>query len=188
MNIACAVLAAGASRRLGAPKQLLPLRGRPLIAHIVEAACASVAAQVAVVLGAHADEIAPAFAGTRAQSLHNPRWPSGMASSLHTAVYWAQRSGAEALLLCACDQPLLTSAHLDALCALQRTAASLYRDALGVPALVEARHFERLLAIEGDRGAAPLLRSGIEVAAVPWPDGALDLDTAEDVARFNSRA
>lgn len=188
MKIACAVLAAGASVRLGRPKQLLELGGRPLIARIVDAACNSAADHVAVVLGANAQQIAATFQDTRALVLHNPRWASGMASSLHTAVYWAQREQADALLLCACDQPYLSSAHLNALCREQRTAASFYGDTFGVPALIEASYFEQLLTIEGDRGAAPVLRSAIGVVAVPWPEGAFDLDTEEDVASFNSRA
>jgi CTP:molybdopterin cytidylyltransferase MocA len=70
----------------------------------------------------------------------------------------------------------------------RRSIASRYSDALGVPALIVEHHFDRLLAIEGDRGAAPLLRSGIEVGAVDWPEGAIDLDTAGDVARFAAAA
>jgi molybdenum cofactor cytidylyltransferase len=64
------------------------------------------------------------------------------------------------------------------------TVASHYNGAPGVPALIEARYFQRLLKIAGDRGAGALLRSGIGVRSVDWPEGAIDLDTPEDVARF----
>lgn len=184
MKIACAVLAAGGSTRMGQPKQLLSVEGEPLIARVLRATKSL--ADVAVVLGANAQEIAGAIPD--AHILHNPRWSEGMATSLHTAVYWAQRLQADGLLLCTCDQPLLSRAHLERLTQAATTAASRYNGALGVPALIEARYFERLLQIEGDRGAAPLLRSGIEVRAIDWPDGAVDLDTPEDLARFNSRA
>ncbi len=187
MKIACAVLAGGASTRMGRPKQLLELQGAPLLARVLDAA--AFLPDVAVVLGANAHEIANAIAG--AHILHNPRWAEGMSTSLHTAVYWAQRLRAEGLLLCTCDQVLLDRAHLQRLVReferTRTTVASLYEDAAGVPALIAAQHFERLLAIEGDRGAGPLLRSGIELITIAWPEGAVDLDTPEDLARFNSR-
>jgi molybdenum cofactor cytidylyltransferase len=184
MKIVCAVLAAGASTRMGEPKQLLAIEGEPLIRRVLRAT--AFLPDVAVVLGASAQEISAAIPD--ANVLHNPRWSEGMATSLHTAVYWAQRLQAEGLLLCTCDQPLLSRAHLERLTQGRTTTASRYDGALGVPALIEAAHYERLLQLRGDRGAAPLLRSGIHVTAVDWPEGAIDLDTPEDVARFSSRA
>ncbi|HEX5656783.1 MAG TPA: nucleotidyltransferase family protein [Polyangiales bacterium] len=184
MKIACAVLAAGGSTRMGQPKQLLALHGQPLIVRVLEATAGL--AHVAVVLGANAQAISAAIPDVHI--LPNPRWSEGMATSLHTAVYWAQRLGVDALLVCTCDQPLLSRAHLEQLALTGTTAASRYNGALGVPALIEAHHFAQLLRIEGDRGAASLLRSGIAVTAIDWPDGAVDLDTPEDVERINSRA
>lgn len=190
MSIVCAVLAAGQSARLGTPKQLLMLDGEPLVRRTVRAACATECEQVAVVLGAQADAVSAALGPCRATALTNEAWSSGMASSMHVAVRWAAGVQAEALVLCVCDQPSLSAAHLTSLIAAyrseRRSIASRYNGALGVPALLTAQHFERLLSIEGDRGAAPLLRSGIDVGAVDWPEGAIDLDTADDVARFGA--
>lgn len=191
LRVVCAVLAAGGSTRLGAPKQLLTLDGEPLIRRAVEAACGSPSEQVAVVLGAHAAAVSRALGVSRAIALENPGWSrGGMASSMHVAVHWAARLHADALLLCVCDQPYLTASHLarlvDACTRERRSIASRYGDALGVPAVIEAQHFARLLSIVGDRGAAPLLRSGIDVGAVDWPEGAIDLDSALDVARFRA--
>ena len=184
MKIACAVLAAGGSTRMGSPKQLLALDGQPLIARVLCAA--AFLSDVAVVLGAHAQEIARAVEGHHI--LHNPRWSLGMGTSVHTAVHWAQQLDADGLLLCTCDQVLISRAHLERLVeAFTRTGttvASHYSGAPGVPALIEARYFERLLQIQGDRGAGPLLRSGIGLTSIDWPEGAVDLDTPEDVARF----
>jgi molybdenum cofactor cytidylyltransferase len=188
LKLACAVLAAGASTRMGEPKQLLVLGGRPLIARVL--AATTFLPDVAVVLGAHAQRVAAAIEG--AHVLHNPRWQEGMSSSLHTAVHWAERLRADGLLLCTCDQALLERAHLERLANEFTRAgvsvASRYQGKLGVPALLAAKHFERLLQTEGDRGAAPVLRGDPDVIAIDWPDGAVDLDTPEDLARFNSRA
>jgi molybdenum cofactor cytidylyltransferase len=193
LSIVCVVLAAGDSTRLGTPKQLLSLHDEPLVRRAVQAACATSCEHVAVVLGAHAAEVSSALGVCRAHRLYNPAWASGgMSSSMHAAVHWATHTKADALLLCVCDQPHLGAAHLTALITAyareRRSIASRYQGALGVPALIEARYFDRLLAIVGDRGAAPLLRSGIEVGALDWPDGAVDLDTELDVARFRADA
>ena len=62
-HFGCVLLAAGASKRMGQPKQLLPIAGRPLVAHVAAAALASPAWPVVVVLGADAEKIKPLLAG-----------------------------------------------------------------------------------------------------------------------------
>ncbi|MDB4975688.1 MAG: xdh [Myxococcaceae bacterium] len=190
-EVACAVLAAGGSTRMGRPKQLLELDGQPLIRQVVSIACASRCARVAVVLGADAKTIAAAIGPTCAVVLKNHRWAEGMATSLHTAVRWARESAAQALLVTACDQPHLTVQHLDALLDTyhreQRSVASAYGDTLGIPAVLASSAFDPLLAIEGDRGAASVLRRDPNVARVAWPEGAIDLDTPLDLLRFLAR-
>jgi molybdenum cofactor cytidylyltransferase len=191
MNVVCAILAAGASTRMGTPKQLLEIAGRPLLARIVEACCASRCSEVAVVLGAAATSIATAYQHTRAQTLHNPQWAQGLSTSLHCAVSWAQRREAAGLLVCACDQPLLSSARIEALCAAfvgsGRSVASSYGGTRGVPAILSATMFARALRIEGDRGAGALLRAEPGLLEVPWPEGEIDLDTPEQVHAFRLR-
>lgn len=190
-RIVCAVLAAGRSSRLGHPKQLLSVAGRPLVRHVLEQACATRCEQVAVVLGAERAAVAAAVADLSVTALENEAWESGLASSLHVAVRWARSVGADALLVCVCDQPHVDRAHLDGLCAsyvrTQRPVASAYAGTLGVPALFGSDAFERLLALSGDRGAGSLLRSDPRVLAVDWPAGQIDLDTPEDVARLGGR-
>jgi len=193
VTVACGVLAAGRSLRLGQPKQLLSVAGRPLIQHVVSVACASRCDHVGVVLGAHEEQVAAAIGTSRAQYLHNPAFETGgLASSMHVAVHWARGIGANALLLCVCDQPHLDTELLDRLVDAyqreKRSIASRYADTLGVPALIEAQHFDHLLSITGDRGAAPLLRSGIALGTVDWPEGAVDLDTTLDLARFEGQS
>lgn len=185
--IGAAVLAAGASRRLGRPKQLVRHRGGPLVRTITAEACASHADRVAVVVGAHARDVASAVAGLPIAVEANWLWPEGIASSVRCAVAWAIRSRCDALCLLACDQPHLTAAHVDRLLSAFRTlgsvtpVASAYGCALGIPAVFSADSFHSLLGLAGDRGAVSLLAAR-GVGAVDWPDGLLDIDEPADLA------
>lgn len=193
--IACAVLAAGASRRLGAPKQLLEWRGRPLVAHAVEAA--RVVGPVAVVVGAAREAVERALerdarervvedepVGARTCLLPNDAWAEGVASSVRVAAAWARSLGANALVLHLVDQPHLEGAHLARLAAEHRAGAPLvgtsYAGVIGAPALFARAFYDRLEALTGDRGGAAILRAHAETRAVPAPEGALDVDTPAD--------
>ncbi len=183
--IVAAVLAAGASMRLGRPKQLIALDGEPLVRRAARLARASSCTEVAVVLGAHADAIAPTLDGLGVEVLENPLWPEGMGSSVRAAVGWALAECAQALLLVVCDQPRLTTAHLDALIAHRGRVGSSYLGVVGVPALFPAVDFPALAMVRGDRGARTLLAGA---ASIDWPDGAIDVDTDDDLAKLTDRS
>ncbi len=181
--IGAAVLAAGASRRLGRPKQLLGYRGTTLLRAVAGEICESRCDRVAVVLGAHAGWIAPTLAGLPVAQVANVLWSEGIASSIRCAAGWAMRAACDALVLAVCDQPRLTAAHVDALIAAHHetggAVASCYGDRPGVPAIFPARDYPRLCALTGDEGARRLLRAAHQV---DWPDGAHDVDTPGDGA------
>src|SRR5665213_1410174 len=86
MRFGCVVLAAGASTLMGTPKQLLEFEGRALVVRAAEAALASPAWPVVVVLGAHAETIRPALARLPVLVVENPAWSEGMASSIRAGV------------------------------------------------------------------------------------------------------
>lgn len=182
-RVAGLVLAAGGSRRLGRPKQLLGYRGTTLLRVITGEICESCCDRVAVVLGAHAGSIAPTLDGLPVAQLANVLWSEGIASSIRCAAGWAIQAACDALVLAVCDQPRLTAAHVDALIGAHRetggAVASRYGDRPGVPAIFPARDYPRLCALTGDEGARRLLRG---VHHVDWPDGAHDVDTPEDGA------
>lgn len=189
-GVVCAVLAAGASRRLGQPKQLVLHEGQPLLRRTVEVARRSSCTRVAVVLGAEADGIAPMLATLDVDLVMSPGWREGLSSSIRAAVAWARSRQAIALLLTVGDQLDLTSGHLDDLViasgAASRTVASAYDGILGAPALFPATRFAELTALTGDHGARSLLRHHDDVVSVPWPAGNADLDTPADLQRLRS--
>ena len=190
-----AILAAGASTRMGSLKQLLALEGTPLLVRAVEAALASPAWPVVVVLGAEAEKLRATLARYPVIVTENPAWSEGMASSIRAGITTLQQfsRGLDAALIALCDQPAFSPATIDALVATQRATgssivAARYSGRHGAPALFLREHFPTLAALTGEEGARELLNGPTaRVATVDLPDLAFDLDTPGDVARYQRR-
>ena len=191
-RIGAVVLAAGASARLGFPKQLIVHEGEPLVRRIALAAVEAGADPVVVVLGASADTIAPALEGLApVRVIVNHEWTRGLASSLAagiTSVFADDRR--EAVLVTLADQPLVDAAALKRLMAAfdaeHRIVASAYDDTIGVPAVFAREHAAELMRLSGDTGAGRWLRDRVaEVTPIPLRGAGLDIDTAADVAGLN---
>ena len=188
---AAVVLAAGRSRRFGAPKQLLRIEGETLVQRAVDAARATAPEDVIVVVDREAQAIRDALAGQAV------RWvecaDDHMAASLRAGVSALDACIGAALIVLA-DQPALTTRHLCSLveawrAAPERAAASAYAGTLGVPAVLPAAWFARLAEqADGDEGARALLRDArADVIALEAADLALDIDTPADFERWLAR-
>jgi len=194
LHPAIILLAAGQSRRLGRPKQLLERAGESLLTKTVNAALGIDGVPVVVVLGAHAERMMPLLIDPRLTVVQNPDWPEGMASSVRWGLTVTRNRfpDTDGMLVIVCDQPGLDTLALQRLIELQRNtglpaAAASYAGRLGTPAIFHARLFADLMKLSGDRGARQLLQDlGPEVAALPFEEGALDIDTEEDYQRWIS--
>lgn len=190
MEIAVIILAAGGSSRLGKPKQLLPFHGGSLLRRAAEAAVGSHADHCTVVLGNEAECCGAEIANLPVRLETNPHWREGLASSIRVGIHAVRRHhpDLDAVILAPCDQPFLTSAVLNSLMQIHLSTAagivaSSYAETLGVPALFCAAWFQRLSELQGDRGAKSLFdTAGPDLITVPFPQGATDVDTAEDYA------
>ena len=187
------VLAAGASRRLGEPKQLLRVDGESLVHRALRFGLATDPAQALLVLGAGAGEVRAEVADLPVTPLVCDHWQAGLGASLAAGVKALGKDIAGALVVL-CDQPALDGAHLQALVAAWRkdpaqAAASAYAGVLGVPALLPRAWFEELASGRDDRGARELLRRHAQqVSAVPAPDLAHDLDTPAQREDWRARS
>lgn len=184
MNIAAVILAAGESKRLGQPKQLVRLQDEALVDRAVRAAREASVDQIVVVLGASDDEIRRQ-AKLEATVVTNQDWNSGMASSIHCGLDRLTPE-MDAVILLNCDQPAVNATHLKSLVdALDKStiAASTYADRIGTPAAFLREHFQALKSLRGDRGAREILL-GDDVAKIPLPDGEFDIDTPADLERL----
>jgi molybdenum cofactor cytidylyltransferase len=179
--IAAVVLAAGASTRLGEPKQLVMLGNETLLERAVRTAREARCTPIVVVLGAGYVEILADSSLGDAVAVINDEWEEGMASSIRLGVrtlgFIAKE--AEGVVLMTCDQPAVTPAHLTLLMRRQEVKASRYAERNGVPAYFPKRYFKQLAELTGDAGARALL---VPAAAEELAYGELDIDTAEDLA------
>ena len=107
LRVGAVILAAGASVRLGRPKQLLEIDGQPLVVRAAEAALGAGAAPVVVVLGANAEQIRPVLRGVDVGLVLNQDWNDGMASSVRAGLHALGQITLrlDAVLLAVCDQP-----------------------------------------------------------------------------------
>lgn len=180
MRIAGLVLAAGASARMGRPKQLLCWAGRPLVQHVLDAAAAGGLEELVVVLGHAAGDIAAALAPPRGTRLVvNPDHASGQSSSL-VAGLSAMDEGVHAALVLLADQPQVRADAIRALMAShgdgRPIARCAYRGRPGHPVLLGREVWPELRALRGDEGARGILAAhpervaDVEVGGDPPPD------------------
>lgn len=188
------ILAAGASTRMGTPKQLLAYRGCTLIRHMAEVAIASVCQPIAIVLGANAERIKPEISQLPIQIVENQQWEEGMSVSIRVGLeaLLAVNQNLEAVAIALCDQPFVSSQTLNQLVEAYHLTgkpiiASEYSGTLGVPALFSRILFSELMTLKSTEGAKKLMNKHIhEVFSVPFPEGAIDIDTPNDYEQLQN--
>jgi molybdenum cofactor cytidylyltransferase len=193
--IAGVVLAAGSSRRMGQPKQLLPLRGRPVLQHVLDACAASRLGEIVVVLGHEAGAIRAAIVlPERARVVVNARHAEGQGGSLACGL-GAIGDDAVAAAVVLGDQPdvdtVLIDGVLDAFRAGADTAVRpVWRggdgsEVPGHPVVLARSAWSELVALAADAGARELFRRHPQwVRTVPMAGAPpSDIDDADDYRR-----
>ncbi|MFO1143461.1 MAG: nucleotidyltransferase family protein [Amaricoccus sp.] len=186
-HVAAIVLAAGAGRRMrGSDKLLEPVAGRPVLRAVAEAALASRAAEVVVVLPRGATARRAALGGLPVCLVEAADPAEGMAASLRVGLA-AVEARADAIVVLLADMPEVDAAAIDRVIAAFDPAAGAEicradseAGVPGHPVLFGSRHFPALSALTGDRGARALLRDlAVVEVATPGQGAIVDLDTPE---------
>lgn len=180
------LLAAGAGRRMGRVKQLLPWGEKKLLTHVL-AEVLSLGQPTYLVLGAHAEEIRAELPEGPYTVVLNDRWEEGMGGSIAAGVAAIpDQDSPEQILVCLGDQPFVTKAYLQQLMmadpALIRATA--YGQRAGVPAVFPVRYRTKLGQLTGDAGARNLLREESALLRFSAETAIIDLDTPEDYQRY----
>lgn len=182
------ILAAGASTRMGTPKQLLLYQGRSLVRYITEIAIASVCQPVIVVLGAHSEQIRLHINHLPVSVVENLDWANGMGSSISSGMQFLHNlpQNIEAVVIVLCDQPFLSTQLINQLVdAYHSTKKTMivceYAETLGVPALFDKIFFSELAELQGNTGAKKIIHHHLtEVFTIPFAQGSIDIDTPKD--------
>ena len=192
-RVAALILAAGASSRLGRPKQLLDWGGRALVRLAAETALAARLDPIVVVVGGAQAEVEAALADLPLRIVANPDYAAGQSTSLRAGIA-ALDPSADAVVVLLGDQPFVTAAIVGRLVAEWQASqapivAPVYAGQRGNPVLFARAMFPELLAIQGDQGARAVLAadpSRIHPVAFDDPRPLADIDTLEDYERLLS--
>jgi molybdenum cofactor cytidylyltransferase len=190
LRVSGVILAAGFSRRLGRPKQLLELGGKPLLQWAIDAALAAGLSEVLVVLGESAAAILEHVDLGTARLVINPDAIDGQSTSIMAGVAVANPERVGTLFMLG-DQPDISAADLDLV--LQKfegtpdeIVIASWQGERRSPVVFGRSYDGELLRLRGDTGARPILRAHSEqVVAVefdrPVP---IDIDTEADYQRL----
>ncbi len=193
MSVAAIILAAGASRRLGQPKQLLRFQAETLLGRAIRLAHEAGASPVFVVLGANFAAISSRSTFDHEILVLNDRWEQGIATSIHAGLdaLGEKAISPSGVLLMTCDQPRLTAEHLRILFdeftkhPEPVIAASTYTGIQGTPAIFPRLTFPDLAKLCGDQGARKLLtHPPCPVISFDFIGGEIDIDLPADISHL----
>lgn len=193
--ISAIVLAAGLSTRMGRPKLLLHVKGKPILQNVLEALSHAGVDEVVVVLGAEAVEIRKRVRFARERVVVNSAYAEGMSSSLKLGLMEVS-SDSEAAVIVLGDQPFLSPSTVDKVVEAYRASGApivvpTQGGVRGNPVLFAKSLFPEVMRISGDAGGKSVVgRHRGRVLEVPVEDAGVlfDIDTPSDYDRASSGA
>ncbi len=195
MNTAIIILAAGASSRMGAPKQLLLVDGKTLIKRICDTAMDTPCHPIVAVLGANRNLIRKETERMPITVIDNPQWENGMSSSIKMGLAGAYMTekAIEAAIFLTVDMPYVSVELINKMIEKAESdekieiVACKYDGQIGIPVLFKRSLFTNLLELTGDEGAKKVVMKNKEKTAfIDFPEGKLDLDTIDEYRNFVS--
>lgn len=191
-KIGLVLLAAGGSRRLGQPKQLVSFKGKCLLQHAIDCTDEILFESKVMILGANAEMIKQKVDPKSFHICINDHWERGMAGSLWLGVDRLLHlcTDLNAIVIMVSDQPFISKELLMEMVGLYKSESSIvvcqYQGVKGVPALFAAKYFDELSRLSGDQGARKIIREYEDIlTVVKFDQGDFDIDTIEDLKQLN---
>ena len=193
------ILAAGASTRLGQPKQLLRLKDKYLLEWVLDAALTSMLSRIILVLGYAHQKIMKALEEklqhTKLQIEINPDYQKGQSQSLQVGLTRVLDAFPAVMFLLA-DQPLVDAATINYLLkkfwsSKKDICVPTFRGTRGNPTIFSQKFYKQIMEIKGDIGARQIMNSHPErVLEIEIKNPLLfaDVDTPEDFAKIDKLA
>lgn len=186
-GVSAVVLAAGASRRMGTPKQLLRISGETILERTLNNVRASEVAEIVLVLGHAAESVEKEISTEQIRVVRNQDYQQGMGTSLRTGLA-AVSADASAAVIVLADQPFVRPETLNRLIACHQESKSqiiipMYQGFRGNPVLLDLSVFEEVKDLNGDVGCRAIFgdhTAGIRKLPVDDAGILLDIDSRSD--------
>lgn len=183
------IMAAGASRRLGQPKQLVEYQGQTLIRKISQEAINADIGNVTVVTGYDHKTIEKEIQNKGVDVYYNEEWEEGLGASIRNGLkhILQEKPETNAVLLTMVDQPYVDGTHLKKLAnaydpSRPMIIASAYSSTFGVPVLFDSKYFDMMKELKGDEGGKKIFVNYLrDIVEIPFIEGAIDIDEKEDL-------
>ncbi len=187
-KIAVLILAAGESKRMGMPKQLLSWGSTTLLGHAINEAKDISSGNLFVVLGANFEQIEKEITTSSVTILNNKHWKMGLGSSIASGLQYILKleKTFDGVLLLLADQPLIKASYLRKILqefqiSENQIIASSYEKGVGVPALFDASYFNLLSGLDKNNGAKYIIEQyNAYVTKIEALDMLTDIDTPEN--------
>ena len=187
MKIAALILAAGAASRFGSTKQLVDIKGKPMLQHCIDSATTVLPDSVYTVLGNQYEMITASISDSRI--ILNADWQKGLGYSIAAGVS-ALKDKYQGILILLADQPTIRHYHLTQLIQLfsgDNTVCSYYSGNRGVPAIFPKSKYDDLMALQGDCGAKHILQTmDDQLQTLPLAEASIDIDRPEDLEAYSA--
>lgn len=186
-RVGAIILAAGMSKRMGQPKLLMSLKGKPLFRYPLEQAIRNQLNPICLIGGQHMQAFQAETDDLQVvEYIHNPNFEKGMSSSLKLGIEnMIERSDATFIFLA--DQPFVPDLVVQTLIEHFRLGTRIvrpqYKGNLGHPILIDKSLYDEFLRLEGDQGGKEIIKKyKSETSILSFEDSiwGMDIDTAED--------
>ena len=193
MNVGIVILAAGASSRMGFPKQTLPIFGTSMLKHLILEVFETPCFPITVVVGANKAKVVPELKDMPVNVIDNKAWEEGMGGSIKMGLIgtYLVSNAIDAIIVMTSDMPYVNAGLLKSLI---KTAEELpdksiiaakYNETAGIPVLFKRPRFEEILDLKSELGAKSILeKNKNDIATVDFELGSIDLDTKEEYFNF----